>query len=73
MIENPMVVDRLWRHREQARKAICECAGCGGDIFEGDEVLELTDVHGEVIMLHQNAECAYQFVASDAYHKVAGE
>ena len=74
MIENPMVIDRLWKHQEQEPKTIgYHCEGCGAEIMEGQEILELTNSDGETIMLHLNAECCFQFIASDAYHKVAGE
>ena len=49
------------------------CEGCGAAILEGQEILELTDCNGETIMIHQDSDCTYQYVAGMAYHKVAGE
>jgi hypothetical protein len=71
MIENSMVMDRLWREEEPT--VICECVGCQEDILEGDQVLEFTDIDGETILLHQDSECTYQYVASMAVCKDAGE
>lgn len=74
MLENPMVVDSLWRHREQPEpKAIAECSGCEEEILEGETVLEFTDVDGETILVHQELDCCYQYVAGMARCKVAGE
>jgi hypothetical protein len=73
MLDNPMVIDSLWRHREQEPKVVCECPGCEEDITEGDEVLEFTDVEGETVLVHQDLECTYQYVAAMARCKIAGE
>jgi hypothetical protein len=73
VLENPMVVDSLWRHREQEPKVVAECPGCQEDITEGEEVLEFTDVDGETVLVHQDLECTYQYVAGMARCKVAGE
>jgi hypothetical protein len=73
MLENPMVIDSLWRHREQEPKVICECVGCGEDIVEGDDVLVFDDVLGDKVMIHQDSECTYQYVSGMGYCEVAGE
>lgn len=73
MIENPMVVDRLWRHLEQEPKIVGECAGCQGDIAEGEDILEFVGFDGETTLVHQDNECAYQYLAEAAFCKVAGE
>jgi extradiol dioxygenase family protein len=62
-IENPTVLDSLWRHNEQPeQKVIGECAGCEEDILSTNDWLEL-DFKGENYLLHQDPECTYQFVA----------
>lgn len=68
-----MVIDSLWRDFEKEPEVICECKGCGEDILEGDDILEVEDPDGETVYLHQDSECTYQFVASFAVNKVAGE
>lgn len=74
MIENPMVIDRLWKHQEQEPKTIgYHCEGCSCPIIKGEPILELTNNAGEKILLHQDSDCTYQYVAGMAYHKVAGE
>jgi len=72
-VENPMVIDSLWRDFEQEPDVIGECAGCEEDIHEGEDVLEFMDVDGETVMVHQNSDCTYQYVSDIAVCKVAGE
>lgn len=72
MIENPMVIDRLWRFHEEEPKVAGECPGCEKDITYGEDILEF-EFAGETVLLHQDSECAYQFVAAMAMCKVAGE
>jgi hypothetical protein len=67
-IENPMVLGKLWEAREQEPKVIGECAGCQEDIVNVDAWLELM-VDGEEIMIHQDLDCTYQFVADRAVCK----
>lgn len=72
-IENPMVVDSHWRHLERKPKVIGECAGCHEDILEGQDILECNEFGNEEVLLHQDSECAYQFVTNISFCKVAGE
>lgn len=68
MVENPMVIDSLWRHLEQEPKVVGECEGCHEDILEGDDVY---DFDGGLV--HQDSECCMQYVANMSVCKVAGE
>jgi hypothetical protein len=61
-IENPMVIDRLWRHHEQEPKVIGECAGCWGDITANEHWYEFQEGK-EVVLVHQESECCKQYVA----------
>lgn len=72
-IENPMVIDAIWRNYEKEPAIVGECAGCLEDIYEGENILVFDDVHGETVMVHQDSECTYQYVSGMAYCKVAGE
>ncbi|MFS0776222.1 hypothetical protein ABC255_09465 [Neobacillus sp. 3P2-tot-E-2] len=68
-IENPMVLDSHWPHLEQPEpKVIGECVGCQEDIVNLDAWLELM-VDGEEIMIHQDVDCTYQFIADRAVCK----
>jgi hypothetical protein len=71
-IENPMVIDSLWSEREKEPEAIAECAGCGKDIYRGDDVYEFED-YGEIALIHQKADCCQHYVSEMSFCKVAGE
>jgi hypothetical protein len=74
MLETKMVLDSHWCHLEQPEtKVIGECAGCHEDIVEGDDILECNEFCNETVLLHQDSECAYQFVAAISCCKVACE
>jgi hypothetical protein len=72
-IENPMVNDLLWTHKEQEPKVLGDCLGCQEDITEGDEVYEFQDVHGETVWVHQDGDCCMNYVADMSVCKTAGE
>lgn len=56
MIENPIISDRHPIRQEEPRVVGC-CEGCGGEIVEGDDVIEFIDG----LMIHQDAWCAYDY------------
>ncbi|WP_052343610.1 hypothetical protein [Bacillus massiliigorillae] len=68
MLENPMVIDRLWERFEKEPEVIGECAGCGEEIYAGQDIY---DCEGELV--HQDEECCMQFVGNKSWCKVAGE
>lgn len=68
MIENPMVIDRYWKDQEQEPECIGECPGCREDIMEGEEVVDFNGV-----LIHDDHDCVYQYVAKQSVIKVAGE
>ncbi|MEK4150023.1 hypothetical protein NST02_23555 [Robertmurraya sp. FSL W8-0741] len=68
MIENPMVVDHLWRHLERTPKVVGTCEGCGEEILVGEDVY---DFDGELV--HQQSSCCMEFIANKSLCKVAGE
>jgi hypothetical protein len=70
-IENPMVIDRIWRKKEL--KVIDECAGCWEDIYEGEDVYEFVNTFGEKALIHQKDECCLQYIAGLSTCKIAGE
>jgi hypothetical protein len=75
-IENPMVIDSLWRDQEKNWEVHGECAGCEGDIFHGDEYFELEALNGkkvEKMMVHQNADCCMSYVHEMSFSRIAGE
>jgi hypothetical protein len=72
-VENPMVNDLLWTHKEQEPKVLGDCVGCQVDITEGEEVYEFQDVHGEIVWVHQNGSCCMSYVGEMAVCKTAGE
>lgn len=52
--------------QEKELKAIDECAGCGEDIFEGDDILERFH-----LMIHDDAECCHLFLQGISLQKIA--
>jgi hypothetical protein len=58
-LENPMVVDSRWRHLEDNRTAIGECAGCEEDIYANEDWYETPN--GTII--HQSDDCCRQYIA----------
>ncbi|NNV08076.1 hypothetical protein ETC03_17500 [Geobacillus sp. MMMUD3] len=66
MIENPIISDR---HpiRIQEPRVIGYCEGCGGEIYEGDDILEFTDG----LMIHQDEWCAYDYCGKFGQHQKA--
>lgn len=72
-IENPMVVDRLWRHFEEEPKVFSVCAGCEDEIYMGEDILEFENDIGDTVYLHAEDRCAYQYVARQSVRKAAGE
>ncbi|MDF2650154.1 MAG: hypothetical protein K0Q73_5959 [Paenibacillus sp.] len=71
-VENGMVLDSLWRERERTPKEVGECAGCEETISANESYLDL-DLHGHQYLLHEKAECTYQFVSEMAICRSAGE
>jgi hypothetical protein len=72
-IENSMVVDSLWKEKEQEQKVISECAGCENEIFAGEDVYEFTSEAGETVLIHQNLECCRHYISEQSRCLVAGE
>jgi hypothetical protein len=72
-IENPMVIDSLWRGKEQEPKVISECVGCKDDIFAGQDVYEFTNEAGETVLIHDNLECCREYISDMSRCLVAGE
>jgi hypothetical protein len=70
-IENPMVIDNLWRKKEQ--EVVAECGGCKEDIFAGEDVYEFTSEAGETVLLHQSLECCREYISEMSRCLVAGE
>jgi hypothetical protein len=71
-VENPMILDSHWRHLEKEQKIIGECAGCHEDIVEGEDILVCNEFPNEEVLIHQDNECVYQFVAGMSRCEVAG-
>lgn len=71
-VENPMVIERIWQHKEQV-KVIDECAGCMEDITEGEEVFEFTNMFGLTALVHDNPRCCRALMADICVVKTAGE
>jgi hypothetical protein len=73
-IENPMVIDSLWRSKEQEPQVYGECAGCEGDIFHGEGYYEIETVNGnEKVMVHQKPDCCMTYVSEMSWCRTAGE
>ena len=62
-VENPMVIDSLWKDKEKEPKVIGECSGCQEDIYSTDYWYEYQD-GDEDIIVHQKADCCWQFVSA---------
>lgn len=71
-IENPMIIDSLWRDREKEPEVVGECAGCEEGIRANEDWYGFMLPDGER-MIHQNAECCQQFIADISICKIAGE
>jgi hypothetical protein len=71
-IENPMVIDKLWKEKEQEPKVIGDWAGCQEDILSGKDVYEFDD-YGEIVLIHQKSECCQHYVAEMSVCRIAGE
>ncbi|MDR7237169.1 hypothetical protein [Neobacillus drentensis] len=72
-IENPMVIDSLWRDREKEPEVIDECLGCLEDIVAGEDVYKFVSVTGETVRVHQNSECCQQYIGALAVCEIAGD
>lgn len=72
-LENPMVIDSLWRDREKEPEVIDECVGCQEDIYKGEAAYKFASITGQTVMVHQNAECCQQFIADISICEIAGE
>lgn len=68
-IENPMVLDSLWREREQEPKVFGECVGCQEDITANQYWYEVaqTTSEGKHVLVHQSDECCRQYVAEMSF------
>ncbi|MEH7342721.1 hypothetical protein V7122_02355 [Bacillus sp. JJ1532] len=66
MIENPMVIDRLWNDQKDP-EVVGECEGCHEDIYEGDDIY---DFDGGWV--HQDSDCCQQYIANMSMCKTAG-
>lgn len=51
----------------QEARVVGECDGCGGEIYEGQEIVEFNG-----FTLHRLADCAEQFVVNEGFVKEAG-
>lgn len=71
-VENPMVIEKLWQHKEQV-KVVDECPGCLEDILEGEEVFEFINMFGQIALVHDNPECCRALMADICVIKIAGE
>lgn len=67
-IENPMVIDSLWNDEPIELEVVGECAGCGEDIVEGDNIYQLDD-----FLIHSTTECCRDFIANNSFCRVAGQ
>jgi hypothetical protein len=50
------------------RKLVGFCAGCGEEIYEGDDVIEIGDE-----LIHETTVCAFDYCSHIGFSKVAGE
>lgn len=62
-VENHMV-----RDLPEEPLVVGECAGCGEDIYLGDEVYDFGDG-----LTHQDSECCQQYVSNISICRTAGE
>lgn len=63
-----MVLDRLWRHREQQPAAIVgECAGCEEDITTQEDYYSFTLGDKNNVLIHRNDDCCAKFVEANSY------
>ena len=65
-LENPMVIDSLWKEFEKEPKVVAYCDGCGEEIYEGQDIYVLDDV-----MLHQESACCEEYISNAAYLETA--
>jgi hypothetical protein len=62
-IENPMVIDRLWRNQEWQPPVVGECAGCEEDITANECYYEFQEGK-ETVLVHQESECCRNYVSN---------
>lgn len=72
-VENPMVVDSLWREKEKEPAVFGECAGCMENIVACEDYYELEDSLGNTVLVHQTSDCCWHYVAEISECKTAGE
>jgi hypothetical protein len=72
-VENPMILDKLWKEKEQGPKVIGECSGCEEDIYEGEDIYAFQMSFYSKVLIHQNSECCLQYVANMSVCKIAGQ
>jgi hypothetical protein len=53
--------------QEKEHKVVGECAACGEDIVEGEEILEHFD-----LLIHDNEDCCHTFMREISLQKIAG-
>jgi hypothetical protein len=51
----------------QEADIVCYCAGCGGEIYEGEEVWEVGKD-----MIHRRGDCAEMYISEIGFEKEAG-
>jgi hypothetical protein len=69
-VENPIISDRHpIRDRESVFvRVVGYCTGCGEEIYEGDDIIEIA---GE--MIHESRECTFDYCAEIGFAKTAGK
>jgi hypothetical protein len=68
-VENPLVIDSLWREFEEeqeGREVITYCDGCGEEIYEGEDVYIFDDV-----VLHQDSICCEKYISNTGHLAIA--
>lgn len=68
-VENPMVIDRLWRdfgEDQEKREVITYCDGCGEEIYEDEDIYIFEDA-----VLHQDSTCCEEYISSAGQLAVA--
>jgi hypothetical protein len=71
-IENPMVIDSLWKEQEKEPEIIGTCSGCEEDILVCDDYYHFLMGVVKIVLVHQKDECCRQYIAGASVGVSAG-
>ena len=67
MFEHPAITRTMrYGHPDIEPEIVGECEGCGGDIYEGEDIYDFNGA-----LLHQDSSCCKEFISNAGISKTA--